>query len=395
MSNRIERPVFYESQILGAGDLNAAVDHDRGAQARHNRYLHLWGVANGLELQGKPADGVVSVTLTAGMAIDGTGREIIVSQDEPVTEAMFSRSLTGTLSEADLKKTWFPVFLVGRDEPATQAPIGIGSCNDAQPTRTLEGYEITFGKPGQELNLDGPAPSNVSDGPGDGAWKTLLVGFVQWSNLLQNFTGVSRTSKPDGKGVGPRYAGVQADEISARSGTLRLRTNVTDKVNKPTLVLDETNGGLLQFGTLDPKGELKTVFSVTAQGDLTVEGKLKGALTTGGVQIESGIATDGMILPLPPGITEKQVADGDAVVHIHVSHWLGTPSSQATSIDVPSELFVDAQRRVNCRVRQFSMDITVPTVLPTVPTVTPVGLTFSDVPGACHYMVLASVKEKK
>jgi hypothetical protein len=388
MSNRIERPVFYESQILGAADLNAAVEQSRGAQARHNRYLHLWGVAQGLDL--KDLNG--AVTLTAGVAIDGTGREIVVPQDEPVTEDLFPRSLTGTLTDADLKQTWFPVFLVGRDEPAPQAPIGIGACNDAEPTRALEGYEITFGRPGQELDLDGQAPPNVSDGPGDAAWKTVLVGFVQWSNSLQGFTGVSLTSKPNGQGVGPRYAGVQADEIAARGGALKLRTNVTDKVNKPTLVLDETDGGLLQFGTLDPKGDLKTVFSVTAQGDLTVKGKLKGALTTGGVQIESGIATDGMILPLPPGITEKQVADGDAVVHTHVSHWFGIPTSSLTSIPVPIELFVDAQRRVNCRVRQFSLLVPVPAVGPII---VPVTLTSTDVPGACHYVVLASVKEKQ
>ena len=48
MAAIIERPTFYEGQILAGADLNAAVDHARGQLARHERYLHLWGVAEGL-----------------------------------------------------------------------------------------------------------------------------------------------------------------------------------------------------------------------------------------------------------------------------------------------------------------------------------------------------------
>ncbi len=53
MANRIERPVFYEGQILGASDLEAVGDYSRNQQARHNRYLHTWGIAKGLTLDPK------------------------------------------------------------------------------------------------------------------------------------------------------------------------------------------------------------------------------------------------------------------------------------------------------------------------------------------------------
>jgi hypothetical protein len=78
VSNRVERPVFFENQILGAVDLTATVDHSRGQQSRHERYLHLWGIAQGLELisEDKDENGkkFKKITLAAGIAIDGTGR---------------------------------------------------------------------------------------------------------------------------------------------------------------------------------------------------------------------------------------------------------------------------------------------------------------------------------
>ena len=91
MSSRIERPLFYENQILGAADLTATVEHSRSQQARHDRSLHLWGIASGLELTGndkQTAQGVAyqEITLSPGIAIDGTGREIVVPEAERLSE---------------------------------------------------------------------------------------------------------------------------------------------------------------------------------------------------------------------------------------------------------------------------------------------------------------------
>ena len=54
VSTPIARPVFTENQILSAADVNAIVAHARGSRARHDRYLHSWGIAFGLELIGTP-----------------------------------------------------------------------------------------------------------------------------------------------------------------------------------------------------------------------------------------------------------------------------------------------------------------------------------------------------
>ena len=192
MSSRIERPLFYENQILGAADLTAAVEHSRSQQARHDRSLHLWGIASGLELTGndkQTAQGVAyqEITLSPGMAIDGTGREIVVPEAERLSEDVFDQ-LNVAIADQD---AWYPVFLIGRDEPAPQPALAVGACYNAQPTRRVEGFDVRFGRPGDELDLDKQQAPDVPEGPGNGEW-TMLLGFVQWNASIKHFTAVSR-----------------------------------------------------------------------------------------------------------------------------------------------------------------------------------------------------------
>lgn len=382
MSTRIERPLFFENQILGAADLTASVEHSRGQEARHHRYLHLWGIAYGLELSAEDAkengEEFKKITVSAGMAIDGWGREIVV-QSEALSENTFAQlQLTAGLNLAEV---WFPVFLVGKDQPAPQQALATSRCDSSAPSRKLEGYEITFRRPGEARSLDGQSAANVADGPGPGGWK-ILLGFVQSNAKGDKF----KDFKYEVNNIGRKYAGVQADEVAARSGSLEFRTQTTRQANKPALLLDETGDGLLQFGSLDALGRLQAVFSVNAKGDVKAEGKIIGALTTRNVQIESGIATDGMVLPLPHGITEKQVADGEAIVQTHVSLRMTgetAPPGAALSTDqwgaFPLEVWVDAERRLHCQARWFRV----------------IGGsgTVEDHPAACNYTVFASVKE--
>ncbi|MGA9770385.1 MAG: hypothetical protein WBV94_15205 [Blastocatellia bacterium] len=382
MSNQIERPIFFENQILGAADLTVAVEHSRGQQARHNRYLHRWGIAFGLDIgKADNPDQTRTLTLAAGMAIDGQGREIVVSQPQQLSETTFSQlQLTAGLpAGTDLKTTWFPIFLFGRELESPPPPMAMGACESSSPSRRVEGFNVIFDKPGKARNLDDQDAAGIADGPGEGGWR-ILLGFVTWDDQLQAFTDYV----PENDGIGRRYAGVQADEVAAQGDTLTLRTGTAAKKKSPLLVLNGRDKGLLQYGTVDSAGKLKPVFTVDAEGNITTEGKITGALTTGGVQVESGIATDGMILPLPPGITEKQVADGDAIVQTQISLRLGENAAPATLTgDLAAtalETWVDDERRVHCLIRWFQIGGATPII--------------EDHPGVCHYIVLASVKEK-
>src|SRR5262249_13775504 len=243
-------------------------------QARHNRYLHLWGIATGLDLEGKDKETASrtkyqAITVSAGIAIDGTGREIVVPESEPLSEDLFDQ-LNIAIADPD---AWYPVFLVGRDEPAPQQPFALGSCDTSQPKRKLEGFEVTFGRPGDELDLDAQDAPDISDGPGSATWRVLL-GFVQWIAAIKRFKAVGNESG----GIGRRYAGVQADVVAARGGQLTLRTRAGSEAGKPAVVVTETDGGLLQFGLLTDQGAVTEVFSVNGKGDVKARGKISGAV---------------------------------------------------------------------------------------------------------------------
>src|SRR4051794_3479001 len=90
----ITRPSFYEGQILAPDDLTGSLEYARAQAARHERYLHTWGIATGLELAGDPRttpDGKTykAVSARAGMAIDTAGRQIVVGDDEVLNENAF------------------------------------------------------------------------------------------------------------------------------------------------------------------------------------------------------------------------------------------------------------------------------------------------------------------
>jgi hypothetical protein len=375
MSDRVERPLFYDGQYLGADDLQAGLDYVRGHNGRHDRYLHSWGIAEGLVLTLVPKqsqDGA-QLVLQKGLAIDGTGREVTVLKDTVLSERDFEASPALLSREAD---PWFPVFLVGREDKVSPPGLLAGACANGQPRRLAEGFDVVFDGPGAEKDLDGQPTGDVAEGPGQRRW-LILLGFVRWDRGKHQFKDVS----PEAGGVRRRYAGVRADAVTARDGLLSLRVRPPGAFGKPLVVVDErADGGELAFGLDDGKGGVQKVLQVNAKGDVTAKGKLRGALATGGVQVESGTATDGMTLPLPPGIREDQVKAGDAVVHTHVSLRLPPDADAPGPPDqygaFPLELWVDDQRRVRCRVRWLRLGTAA----------------FEDRPGVCDYVVLATVR---
>ncbi|HEV7705363.1 MAG TPA: hypothetical protein VGO46_13770 [Gemmatimonadaceae bacterium] len=73
----LERPAFFDGQLLAADDLGAMYDFHRQVRWLHNRALHNWGIAVGLDASGAKGDRVVLVT--AGYAIDCQGHDVVLS----------------------------------------------------------------------------------------------------------------------------------------------------------------------------------------------------------------------------------------------------------------------------------------------------------------------------
>ena len=376
----VARPSFYEGQVLSAADLDLGQEYARGALARHERYLHTPGIAAGLELKVDNSTGAVQVRLSAGMAIDSSGRQIVV--DREVTLAPEDLDSQGVLIPADTdpaleqeQRPWHPVFLNARDESATPPSLARGCGAGARPSRTNEAYTFSFGFPGDVAGNG--TTVEITDGPQASSEARVLIGYVQWDGAT-NFAD-AKAMPPDNPPT--PYAGVRADEVVARGGSLALRADLgATRDKRPALILDGEEGGQMRFGLQNESGETTTVFSVDSAGNLTLSGVISGPIGEKSVWAESGTASDGMLIPLPVGVPQDKVDSGQIVLHITVSpRFTGEPRppSETTGnfIREAFECRVEG-RRVFVRDRWFNAAsmATAPSILP----------------GACDYVIVAS-----
>ena len=372
MSDVIVRPRFAEGQILAAADLEAAQSHASDQLARHERALHDWGIAAGLALTG--ADRATAdptpipykdVTLGAGMAVDGTGREIVVPADLRLAEADFLQS---NVASGPQSGAWFPVFLIGRDVLA--AASGGTPCGASSGGRMQEGYLIQFGRPGDAATLGEQVAPPIGSGPGSQAWRVLL-GFVQWNGGIGGGKFID-VAAVDDQGTTVRYAGVRADLVSARGDSMLL-----------TVAAGAPGSGGFTFGVRGASGTTTPVLTIAANGDVTATGKLVGAPTPGtgpgGIKVQSGTAWDGIILPLPPGVTAEMIAPGKGTLHVHLTPRiaefpLGVNAGDWIASATICEL--DADRRLHCTLKFYDLG---PPAKP------------RFVPGACEYLIVAEI----
>ena len=369
MSTAIQRPLFFFGQYLGADDLQTLLDYARGQMGRHERYLHTWGIAGGLALI-KISDGeslgikYKRISVAAGIAIDGYGREIVVAEDEPLDISVFQQQ------SVFVKDAWHPVYLQAIETVPASAAIGPVSCDVNASKRVNEGFEIVFGRPGTEKD-DPPPPvpfdTRVPAADSLAPWK-ILLGFVKFDSTITQLTDFTTTSD----GVGPKYAGVQADEVVARGGSLTLRSKPSSQNDAPALVVSpNSEDSFFLFGK-QSNGTVLPLVRISSKGDITAEGTIDSKKTS--VKAESGILSHGMPVPLPAGVTEQDVTDGNVILHIHVSAKAPAVPPVPNTITTPLECSVSPQRIVTCLVASFTV----------------AGAATVAAPGLCEYMIVAT-----
>ncbi len=77
----LERTRFFSGQLLTQADLNNEQSYWLAKNRLHNRYLHGWGVACGMQVVCSECTGWV--TVKTGYAIDPCGNDVIVCTDQP------------------------------------------------------------------------------------------------------------------------------------------------------------------------------------------------------------------------------------------------------------------------------------------------------------------------
>jgi hypothetical protein len=364
------RPLFIDGAILGAGDLTALEQIDRDRDARATRHLHTPGVGAGLELQKTTPPGqtgFVEVTLQPGYAIDGTGRELVVSTALPVSADQFTGDIPNPVTQQGSAITvWYPVFIHGLDAPIVATNGKTGCEGGGGPTRMAEDVEVEFGRPG-DATLEQTAPA-VDAGPGTGTWR-VLVGFVQLDTATNRFHDAGTSAD----GVVAPTAGVRAGLVAGQAGRVEIRPQPTAASNVPAVVVD---GDQLLFGLHTGTGTVDPLMSVDTAGNLTVKGNLAGKQTSGTVRLVSGTASDGVVLPLPAGTDQQAVDDGTLEVSVLLTPRYPDPPQLGDRF-IPAECRVDSDRRVHCWGTRF----------------VPGGAWQGEVPLSCDYLVLVSVAQ--
>jgi hypothetical protein len=374
------RPIFYDGQILNASDLGNSVGYGRDQVARHERYLHSWGIADGFDLStaSVPGASYVNVTVAAGVAFDGRGRELVLTSPQIINPLDFIAAHVYDPTSLD---PWYPVYVQGTTV-AQPAAAALGACAGTNPTTQGEGVLFNFGPPSPPNNSTSPynviGPADPTDPPNSAPPWNILIGFVKWDPVASQFTDAQAVN---GSGVSPRRAGVQAARVEAQGGALTLQTSDVP-ASRLMLVLEETVGntlGAMTFGPDNGKGGVKPLLQINTNGDLTVFGKIGSAtpLAPGSISVQSGIATDGITLPLPAGVADADVTAGKVVLHIQVTPIVPEPPLPPSTdplFVVPLACYVDGSRRVRCRLRCFFT----------------AALTSADVAGTCHYTIVAT-----
>jgi hypothetical protein len=379
MSSTLERPTFFYGQYLGHDDLEQALQYGRGQLARHQRTMHIPGIAYGLKITPTPAsEGIktfVTLSLGPGMAVDAFGRQIVVPEDRPIDPSIFREA------NVFVKDAWHPLLISLREDDPPLSPFATGACDSTKPKRKIEGYELSFGRPGDERR-GRETQTEVGEGAEPAALTRLppiVLGFVKWDETLSgggNFTAFDidiKTARAD-------FAGVRADEVVSVSGRLSLRGKSVADQGTAVLQLDETTGAKLLFG-LQGETDVKPLFTVDDKGNVVAAGTIESQF---GLHVESGAISDGMMLPLPEGIKDEDLENGTVTLHATLTPRTpcvgNRPTAAGEWIALPIECRLDG-RLVVCRGVWFKLD----------GGGTPA---FHYEPGACDYMVVVYAPKK-
>lgn len=257
------RPLYYQNQVLGPEDLDAAVHYAAEKSARHALGAHTWGVGAGLAVTASQSDGTVAYWVQPGVAWDGFGRTLLVPTPVQITADL----MRNVVFDPNLDRPkGGPGQLVGvwlryrEDATAPPAPA-FAYCHDGGFARAIERVDIVIGNYTDEIDtqqrLDiggrmapprealgawypptGYAAPIIEDssvafqrfpGPGDASRWLVPIGVLRWKVAPPGGLGSPGTFMPPQSGDEDvtlhrrRLVGVVAGSVLGAEGRLRLR----------------------------------------------------------------------------------------------------------------------------------------------------------------------------
>jgi hypothetical protein len=225
-----------------------------------------------------------------------------------------------------------------------------------------------------------PRPPTPDASPAEGGGPPLLLGFVRWDPVTAKFAEVFDRAN----GVGRRYAGVNAAVVAGMGNRVLLQPDAGGAAGALAVELDGA-AGELRFGPLVAAGTIADpLLKVDKDGNVAAKGTLSGRAAPGTTHYAGGRASDGLILPLPSGVTDDQVASGEATLQIVVSPHVDpadAPAGASFWAALTEECRVDDERRLHCRIAWMSLDFGGGAQ----------GAQLVSAPGAADYLLVASI----
>jgi YVTN family beta-propeller protein len=168
----IKRLNYFTYQFLEEKDFDDEQAYHLGMRRRHNRLLHVWGVAEGLQVTG--TTGAKDVSIDPGTAIDKDGREIVLTET-----ATYTLTSTGTDTDVYLTVKYGEAF----DALDHYTEDGTGVDNYTRTTERPEFTDMTSVPPtdGSEIvlakiRLD--VNGNIASGGVDNSVRTSISNAI-------------------------------------------------------------------------------------------------------------------------------------------------------------------------------------------------------------------------
>lgn len=279
----IDRLLYFDGEFLRAFDFSDEQTYHMEMRRRLNRYLHLYGIVRGLQLNEDIQAGIHEVSILPGFAVDAFGREIYVFVpytlgDQDVQNARVPAS-------GGLYDVWLRYNKIAQTPPSA----GYNNCNQTnQFTRWLENFSVVllaspsnpFTPPAfTDDDTDNPAQDQVGVLLGT---VNVIPGSVtaQFSNPVfhhRHFIGViaQRIRTPYGYDATSSFNFQLQNTPRRPPVSLDIEPNIFAKQNVivgPDFDLTKTSSGvsisISPAATTNPAGSMKLAGDLFAQGNI-------------------------------------------------------------------------------------------------------------------------------
>lgn len=297
---------FFKGQFLRTNDFVEEQAYHLTMRRRHNIAHHQWGIVAGLELA-LDEDGLPYVK--PGMAIDGYGRELILTEGRPLPiKDSFDREESDTLD----------VWLLYNESSGQRAPLGYTSCQPETADtfyRWQEDPRLWLENPQEPVDRRRPPQLNseqLAFAPqfpppsADSTWSVFLGQVTRDRSQSPTTYSVSGDSRP--------YVGAIAQTITAPSDQTKLQLGATESDQEVrfqvasaednpylTLRVDENNE---KTWTLEGKTAVADTLTID-KGALTFEAGTVKAVPWGMLRFD-----DSLRLALPAGGGQNRMVFG-------------------------------------------------------------------------------------